>query len=90
MDACVEPVLSFQESLNDPHVKERGLIVDVPCGEDGESKKQIGSPFKFSSFKNHYKNIGKMAGHDTKSVLLEAGYTEEELNNFREQGAIEF
>lgn len=90
LDACVEPVLSFQESLNDPHVKERGLIVDVPCGEDGESKKQIGSPFKFSSFKNHYKNIGKMAGHDTKSVLLEAGYTEEELNKFRKQGAIEF
>ena len=86
----MKPVLSFQESLNDPHVKERELIVDVPCGDGRGSKKQIGSPFKFSSFKTHYKNIGKMAGHDTKSILIEAGYTEEELNNFRDQGAIEF
>ena len=90
LDACVEPVLSFQESLDDPHVKERELIVDVPCGEGGESKKQIGSAFKFSSFKPQFKTIGMDSGHHSKEVLIEAGYTEDQLVKLRDEGVIEF
>ncbi|MCX5855089.1 MAG: CaiB/BaiF CoA-transferase family protein, partial [Deltaproteobacteria bacterium] len=47
VDACVEPVLSLSESLNDDHARERRLVVDVRL-PDGGSVRQPANPVKFT------------------------------------------
>jgi crotonobetainyl-CoA:carnitine CoA-transferase CaiB-like acyl-CoA transferase len=85
VDACVEPVLSLSETLDDDHARERNLIVDVAL-PDGRSVKQIACPIKFSETPAEYGNAGVPAGHHTREVLLQAGYTEEDIDDFEKTG----
>ena len=82
VDACVEPVLSLSEALNDDHTKERALVVDVKL-PDGRSVKQLANPIKFSETPPEYGEVGVPAGLHTEEVLLELGYTEGEIEDFR-------
>ncbi|HIP70751.1 MAG TPA: CoA transferase, partial [Anaerolineae bacterium] len=78
LDVCVEPVLAVPEMINHPQVQARQMIVDVPKGE-GETQKQVGSPFKFSGTEANYWRAGGDVGEDTAVVLAELGYTAEEI-----------
>lgn len=55
VDACVEPVLTFDEVEKHPHFVERGLIVEVE-NENGELQKQIACPIKSNNFTPQYKH----------------------------------
>ena len=79
-DACVEPVLNLKEALEDPHVKERGLIVELDV--DGEKVKQFASPIVFSETKQEYKFAGKKIGTDTEAILKKLGYSSEKISEF--------
>ncbi len=79
-DACVEPVLNLKEAVEDPHVKERGLIVELDV--DGEKVKQFASPIVFSETKQEYKFAGKKIGTDTESILKKLGYSSEKISEF--------
>lgn len=85
VDACVEPVLSLSEALNNSHVAERGLVVEVGL-PDGGKVRQLASPIKFSETPPHYKNAGMSPGIHTKEVLLEIGYSDEEVEEFENSG----
>ena len=85
IDACVEPVLSLSEALNDTNAKERGIVVDVDCA-DGKTVRQLASPIKFSDTPQEYKKAGVPPGTHTKEVLVELGYSEEEIENFEKTG----
>jgi len=85
IDACVEPVLSLSEALNDTNAKERGIVVEVDCA-DGKTVRQLASPIKFSDTPQEYKKAGVPPGTHTKEVLLELGYSEEEIENFEKTG----
>lgn len=78
VDACVEPVLTLQEALEDEQIKERGMVVDIDLPQGG-SVRQLALPIKFSTYKPQYAGIGVAAGADTKEVLQEFGYTEEQI-----------
>ncbi|MFF3021324.1 CaiB/BaiF CoA transferase family protein [Gottfriedia sp. NPDC057948] len=86
-DACVEPVLTFEEACEHPQVKERGLLVNVQKN-DGTNQLQIGSPFKSSVFKTTYQHVGVKPGTNTKEVLLSLGYDHQTINRFIEKGVI--
>lgn len=79
-DACVEPVLNLKEAVEDPHVKERGLIVELDV--DGEKVKQFASPIVFSETKQEYKFAGKKIGTDTEAILKKLGYSSEKISEF--------
>lgn len=79
-DACVEPVLNLKEAVEDPHVKERGLIVELDV--DGEKVKQFASPIVFSETKQEYKFAGKKIGTDTEDILKKLGYSSEKISEF--------
>ena len=88
VDACVEPVLSLSEALNDPHVNHRRLVVDVEL-PDGGSVRQIGTPIRFSETPLQYSKAGQPAGTNNRDVLLKLGYSEEEIEDFKTSGLFE-
>ncbi|MGV8057493.1 MAG: CaiB/BaiF CoA transferase family protein [Smithellaceae bacterium] len=78
VDACVEPVLTVQEALDNEQSKDRGIVVDVDLPQGG-SIRQPALPIKFSSYKPEYKKIGVPAGSDTKTILQELGYNSDQI-----------
>jgi crotonobetainyl-CoA:carnitine CoA-transferase CaiB-like acyl-CoA transferase len=68
-----------------PQVQARQMIVDVPKGE-GETQKQVGSPFKFSGTEAAYWRVGEDVGEDTAVVLAEIGYGGEEIEKLYQYG----
>jgi len=85
VDACVEPVLTLSEALNDPQAKHRGLLVDVEL-PGGGSVRQIGTPIRFSETPLKYSRGGQPEGTDNREVLLKLGYSEKEIEDFKTSG----
>ncbi|HET6461228.1 MAG TPA: CaiB/BaiF CoA-transferase family protein [Syntrophales bacterium] len=85
VDACCEPVFSLTEALNDAYATERGMVVEVNLPE-GKKMRQLASPIKFSETILEYNNAGTPPGFHTKEVLLELGYTKEEVEAFEKTG----
>ncbi len=85
VDACVEPVLSLSEALRSNYAQERELVVEVGL-PGGQKVRQIGSPIKFSETRPEHKEAGASPGIHTKDVLLELGYSEEEIKEFEKTG----
>ena len=82
LDACVEPVLSIAEAVNDPHNIERGMWPDVPLPTvPQKTVKQLGCPIKLSKCPPEYKFAGYPAGYHTREVLTALGYTDDEILN---------
>lgn len=78
LDCCVEPVLNYEEAFNNNQAKAREIIVEV---SDGNQKyKQFANPIKFSESKNRYDHVGYETGRDTKEILKNLGYSENEIN----------
>ncbi len=87
VDVCVEPVLSVSEMAQHPQTQAREMVVSVPKG-DGTSQRQIANPIRLSACQPEYRHIGSALGEHTEAVLLEAGYTELEINTLRQAGVI--
>jgi crotonobetainyl-CoA:carnitine CoA-transferase CaiB-like acyl-CoA transferase len=85
VDACVEPVLSVSEALNNTYAKERDLVVDVAIPGGGKVR-QLAYPIKFSKTSLEYRQAGAPPGAHTKEVLLELGYSKEEIEAFDKTG----
>jgi alpha-methylacyl-CoA racemase len=85
VDACVEPVLSLSEALNNSHSRERGMVVEAGL-PNGETVRQLASPIKFSETPPHYKNAGMSPGIHTQEILLEIGYSDKEIEEFENTG----
>jgi len=85
VDACVEPVLSLAEAIADENTRAREMVVEFVL-PSGEKLKQIANPIKFSATKQEYRSIGCTAGTHSKEVLLENGYTEEQISDYEKEG----
>jgi len=85
VDACVEPVLSLGEALADPQVSARGMVVEVAL-PDGGTVRQLGHPIRYSATPPEYRSAGCTAGTNTREVLRELGYTEEEIGESEKTG----
>ncbi len=89
LDSCSEPVLTFQEACDHPQIKARGMLVEVPVAESGQNTQpQLASPFKFSATPPEYKHTGVKLGAHTDEILRQAGLTDEQIAQLRQQGAI--
>jgi crotonobetainyl-CoA:carnitine CoA-transferase CaiB-like acyl-CoA transferase len=84
-DACVDPVLSLTEALNDAHAKKRELVVELALASGGRVR-QLANPIKFSDTKQVYEKAGVQAGTHTGEVLRELGYSDEEIHVFESEG----
>jgi crotonobetainyl-CoA:carnitine CoA-transferase CaiB-like acyl-CoA transferase len=84
-DACVEPVLTLAEAFCDTLTLERKMVVDIAL-PGGGSVKQIGTPIKFSETPAEYKHAGFAGAAHTREVLIDLGYTNQEIDEFEKTG----
>jgi alpha-methylacyl-CoA racemase len=86
-DCCLEPVLDLGEALESELVRAREMVVqlDQP-GTDGV--KQLGVPVKMSRTPGGLRAPGPVLGEHTREVLAGAGYSDAEIAELEEAGAV--
>lgn len=87
LDCCAEPVLTFAEACEHPHVRARDLIVEVKR-PDGTVQRQLGSAIKFSRTPPRFDFIGVEIGAHTDEVLKAQGVSEERIAGLRKAGVV--
>jgi alpha-methylacyl-CoA racemase len=83
-EACVTPVLRLEEAVNHPQFQARGMVPRT--GPDAPL--QLGPPVKMSGFEPASPRAAPHPGKDTDEVLLQAGFTDQELTDLRASGAV--
>lgn len=68
VDACVEPVLTFEETVEHPLFKDREMFVEI-AKPDGTTQKQIACPIKSNLFQASYGTVGVKAGAHNEEIL---------------------
>ncbi len=79
IDACIEPVRDFSETLNNPHARARGLIAEIG------GIKQIGSVFTFAETAP---TSAPQQGQHTRQVLQEIGMNAAEIDELEKADVI--
>ncbi|XP_048455665.1 alpha-methylacyl-CoA racemase isoform X2 [Rhincodon typus] len=84
-DACVTPVLSFQEAFDHPHNRERGSFIIAADGHVSPRPAPVLSrtPAVVSLERD------PQVGEHTQLVLIEYGFTKEQINKLESAGVIE-
>jgi alpha-methylacyl-CoA racemase len=88
-DCCLEPVLELDEALSSELVQAREMVVtlDQPGVSDGV--RQLGIPVKLDRTPGAHNRLpGPALGEHTEDVLHAAGYSDEQIAQLLEQGAV--
>lgn len=84
----VGPVLALEEVADDPHVKARGLLVDVPADDRRPQRQHVRQPLVFDGVgpgpRRHVPDLGE----HTEQVLRESGCSDEVLEALLASGAV--
>jgi alpha-methylacyl-CoA racemase len=88
-DCCLEPVLELDEALSSGLVRERGMVVEIDQPGAERDVRQLGVPVKLSRTPGEHARLpGPALGEHTEAVLLGAGYSEQEVAELLEAGAV--
>jgi len=87
-DTCVAPVYYLNETFSDPQVLHRRMVVEIDDTRLGKVR-QIGIPLKLSDTPGQIRSLGVVPGANTEEILLELGYTRQEIDKLRQARAIE-
>jgi len=83
------PIMDLEEVFADPHVKARGMVIEMEHKELDKPARVIASPFKFDKTPVSYRLPPPMLGEHSEKILREVGgYTEQEVADLREAKAI--
>ncbi|RUA18854.1 MAG: hypothetical protein DSY79_14475 [Chloroflexi bacterium] len=81
------PVQTLDEVVDDPQVHANGYTTTLTHAEEGEFK-ILTAPIKYGRTPGIPTSTAPELGQDTETTLLELGYTWDDVNAFKEQGAI--
>ena len=87
LDACVMPVNSFAEACEDPQIKARNMVVEMNHSRFGKIQ-NIASPIKYSRTPLEIRSLAPKLGQNSKEILRDLGYPEEDIRDFRKKGII--
>jgi crotonobetainyl-CoA:carnitine CoA-transferase CaiB-like acyl-CoA transferase len=87
VDACCEPILTFEQVFEHPQVLHRKMVMEVNHPVEGNIR-QLGNPIKSSRFPFEVRTPSPGWGEHTVEVLKATGFSEEEINHFKEVKAI--
>jgi crotonobetainyl-CoA:carnitine CoA-transferase CaiB-like acyl-CoA transferase len=85
-DLLVQPVMDYLEIGQDEQAWANGYLVDVP-DENGKRWPMVGSPVHLSRTPAQIKRQAPEFGQHTEEVMLEAGYSWDEIAVLRTRGA---
>ena len=89
IDACVGPVYSIDEALNDPHAQQRGTGVTITATTvGGETLQTLRSFPRISDTEPEQRYAPPLLGEQTDVILRETGYSDADIAQFRTNGAI--
>jgi alpha-methylacyl-CoA racemase len=86
LDTCVGPVYSIDEALHDPQVQARGVTVTSQSGD--EVFLTLPSFPRISGVENEQRYPPPVMGEHTGELLREAGYSDEEIAQFKAGGVL--
>ena len=86
-DTCVGPVYYLDETVADPQVRHREMVVEMTHPQLG-TVRQLGIPVKLSETPGQIKSVGVPSGTDSRQILVELGYSDREIQSLHERGAI--
>jgi crotonobetainyl-CoA:carnitine CoA-transferase CaiB-like acyl-CoA transferase len=81
------PILNYQEALTTPQAIARDMTINVEHPTLGPLR-TLGTPIKMSATPLDPRGRGPMLGEHTDDVLAEAGYSSDEIEQLRDNGAI--
>jgi crotonobetainyl-CoA:carnitine CoA-transferase CaiB-like acyl-CoA transferase len=82
------PILNYQEALTTPQAIARDMTINVAHPTLGPLR-TLGTPIKMSATPLNPRGRGPMLGEHTDAVLMEAGYSSDEIEQLRSAGAIQ-
>jgi alpha-methylacyl-CoA racemase len=85
-DAMIEPILDLDEALESELARERAMVISYEQPEFGEIK-QLGFPIKLSRTPASVERPAPALGEHTAELLMDAGYSAEEVKALEESGA---
>lgn len=89
IDACVGPVNSIDEALNDRHAQARGTsITSGALSETGKSYRTLPSFPRISGVENEQRYPPPELGEHTSELLHQIGYSDIEIEQFKAGGVI--
>jgi alpha-methylacyl-CoA racemase len=86
-DCCLEPVLALDEALDSELVRAREMVVELDQPGTG-GVKQLGVPVKMSRTPGGLRAPGPVLGQHTHEVLAATGYSEAEIADLEQTGAV--
>ena len=87
MEVRYAPVNDYAQAAADPLVTTNGYIVDLE-DIDGETKRVVGSPIRMSATPTEPSVAAPELGQHTEEILIELGYTWEQIGELRDVLAI--
>lgn len=87
-EVCFMPVHDLGEALNNPHIRERGMVWELQHPTVG-AVQQLASPFHLSETPPAFRFFAAAPGEHTDEVLRELGYDAETVRHFHETGVVE-
>jgi crotonobetainyl-CoA:carnitine CoA-transferase CaiB-like acyl-CoA transferase len=81
------PIQGIKEVVEDPQVMANRYMIEVQHPVHGPTK-MMGFPWDLNETPASWRRNAPALGEHTEEVLLEVGYTEEDLGKFREEGII--
>jgi crotonobetainyl-CoA:carnitine CoA-transferase CaiB-like acyl-CoA transferase len=81
------PVNNFHQAMQDPHIRERGMVVEVDHPKLGRMN-VIGVPTKFSRTPGSVRKAAPTFGQDTDDVLRSFGFSADRIDALRKAKAI--
>ena len=87
IDSCVMPVKNFSQACEDPQIKARNMVVELPHPKFGKIH-NINSPIKYSRTPLSIRNLAPKIGQNSVEILQWLNYTPEEIKGFKKRGVI--
>lgn len=86
IDACVGPVYSIDEAIADPHAQARGVTISTTVA--GETLQTLQSFPRMSDVEQEQRYAPPTLGEHTDDLLREAGYSDDEITQFKSSGTV--
>ncbi|MEQ8174842.1 MAG: CaiB/BaiF CoA-transferase family protein [Syntrophomonadaceae bacterium] len=87
LDICFSRVNSLDEAVNDPHLRERGMVVEIDHPVEGRIF-TLGFPVKFSDLNCEVRLSPPALGQHTEELLQDLGYSAEEIGVLKNKQVI--